>query len=374
MADLTGVIGDPTLDAVDAAIEAKQDKSTRPYLGMSAIGGECARALWYTFRFCTTPHFEASTLKLFEDGHRGEDLQAERLRLVDGVQLLTVDDVTGRQFAMVDHGGHFRGHMDGAIHGLLQAQKTWHVWEHKQVSEDKFAKLLKLKSMHDEKEVFAKWDTTYYGQGQLYMNYTGMKRHYLTVSTPGGRKTTSVRTEYNSVDAMKLVARAESIIFSVEPPPRLSNDPTWYACKPYGKLCVHHDVCHGTRVPNLSCRTCCHATPERDGDGMWSCSKHKSHIPIAVQRAGCGEHLPLPFLLSFGETIDAGNDWILFKDKRNESYFAVVAESALPPADVIEQYHPLVFRSSELLPSFAGLIGDAKFQEIRATFGGRVTG
>ena len=78
---------DPTLEAADAALEAAQDRSVRPYLGASAIGDPCARKLWYGFRHAAPPSFSAEVLKRFEDGHHGEDVQAARLRLVDGIEL-----------------------------------------------------------------------------------------------------------------------------------------------------------------------------------------------------------------------------------------------------------------------------------------------
>ena len=88
---------DPTLVAVDAAIELRGNaEQHRPYLGMSAIGRACSRALWYGFRWCSPNTFDAATLKRFEDGHRGEDIQADRLRLVEGIELLTIDPRTGR--------------------------------------------------------------------------------------------------------------------------------------------------------------------------------------------------------------------------------------------------------------------------------------
>lgn len=361
MADISD-IADPVVEAIYKSYEdANAKEEARPYLGGSIIGDSCSRKLWYGFRWATKDHFDGRLLRLFQTGHLEEPRIVADLRAI-GCTVWETDDRTGKQFSYQDLGGHFRGNLDGVAMDVPGGGKQPHLCEFKTHSAKSFADLKKkgvmlAKPMH-------------YAQMQIYMHWAGLKRALYVAKNKDTDELYSERLEFDPVFAARLVAKADSIIFSVEPPPRRSNDPTWYECK----FCIHSDVCHGTRVPNLSCRTCCHATPEREGDGMWSCSKHKSHIPIAVQRAGCGEHLPLPFLLSFAESIDAGNDWILFRDKPSEKYFTVVSESALPPADVIEQYHPLVFRSSELLPSFAGLIGDAKFQEIRATFGGRVTG
>ena len=113
---------DPTLAAADAALaRVENSKPRRGYLGMSGIGRSCKRRLWYDYRWITRVQFDALTLKRFLDGHSGEDLQAQRLRMVEGITLLTVDPESGRQFGYADLDSHFRGHMDGAILGLLQA-------------------------------------------------------------------------------------------------------------------------------------------------------------------------------------------------------------------------------------------------------------
>ena len=118
---------DPTLMAMMKAIENVQDKTMRNYLGASSIGRECARELWYGYNGNTPNHFDAYSLMNFEDGHRTEDLTAERLRLVDGIELWT-HDKNGKQFGFSDFDGQFRGHYDGIIKGLLQAPKKLHVW------------------------------------------------------------------------------------------------------------------------------------------------------------------------------------------------------------------------------------------------------
>lgn len=311
MADLTAIHCDPTLEAVDRALEAREAaQEERPYLGMSSIGRECERALWYAFRWAWREAFDAQTLRRFEDGHRGEDLMASRLRLVEGIALQTVDPTTGRQLGHSDHGGHFRGHMDGRIQGLLQAPRTPHVWEHKCVGEKKFAALQKAVAEHGEKQALAAWDPVYFAQAQLYMHYSGLHRHYLTCSSAGERDTIGVRTLYDPTAAARLVARAERIVRAQEPPPRVSEKPEFYLCR----WCAYSDICHGDTIPRAQCRTCCHATPELRGDGRWSCAKWGDDIPLEFQRTGCEEHLFIPALIK-AEAVDASEpeNWIRYR-------------------------------------------------------------
>ena len=134
--DLTQALNsNNTLAAVDAAMELEQDNNPRPYLGASIMGDPCPRKLWYGFRWYAKPTFMAKTLRAFEDGHRTEDLMAERLRLVLGSQLETHDTVTAsslvccvrrpcaRPLRRADTGWSERGAPDA------------HVWEHKATNE-----------------------------------------------------------------------------------------------------------------------------------------------------------------------------------------------------------------------------------------------
>lgn len=291
MATLPNLHRDPTLEAVDAAIEARQERYARDYLGMSSIGSACDRALWYGFRWATDLAHNAATLKRFADGHHGEALQAMRLRMVAGIELHTVDG-RGKQFGFYDLGGHLRGHIDGAILGLLQAPKTWHIWEHKQVDEKKFRALEKAKRELGEKAALEAWDETYFTQGQLYMHFAELTRHYLTCSTPGGRNTISVRTNYHQPTAWRALSRARAIITAAEPPARISDDPGFYQCN----WCPHAPICHHGALPIVNCRTCVHSTPELDGDRRWSCARWGRDLSVPEQIAACDQHLFIPAL------------------------------------------------------------------------------
>lgn len=282
MAQLPDII-DPTLAAMDAAIESRQDATPRTYLGASVIGDPCARKLWYSFRWAKPVRFNADTLKRFEDGHRGEALMASRLQRVPGITLST-HSPDGKQWGMQDHEGHFRGHCDGFIKGLLQAPKTPHVWEHKVVNEAKQKKLAKLKMEVGEKEALAHWDPVYYAQAQVYMAAFDLTRHYLTCSSPGERSTVSVRTNANPEHAANLLQRAKDIIVSDQPPERISEQPTDYRCK----FCDYHSICHDITPMAVNCRTCAHSFPDRAG--LWGCNKYGA-LDRAKQEAACPEYV-----------------------------------------------------------------------------------
>lgn len=294
----------PTLIAVDEAIERKQDtEKRRNYLGMSSIGNSCSRSLWYYFRWVKKPTFDAATLKRFDDGHKGEDIQADRLRMVSDIELHT-HKKNGEQFGFSLLGGHFRGHMDGAIKNIYEAPKAWHVWEHKQVSEKKQKELQKLIETKGEKQALEQWNKTYYAQAVMYMGESGMSRHYTTVASAGGRHTISCRTEENEVEHKRLKAKAKMIIGSERPLEKISQSPSWYECK----WCEFSDVCHSNSAPDVNCRTCAHSTPITDGDdAQWQCAYYDNQtIDETTMSKGCERHIYNPYMLeNIGKVVDA---------------------------------------------------------------------
>lgn len=232
-------VPDLTLQRMYRAIEDAHVPDERDYLGASIIGHDCIRFLYYTYNNYPREPFDAKTLMTFESGHRSEDLAAERLRLMPDVQLITHDE-NGDQYGFSDFDGKFKGHFDGGILGIAEAPKTWHIWEHKECNERKFKEFCKLRNEHGYKNVLKIWNPIYYAQGQVYMHYTKLKRHFTTVSTMGGRDYLSCRTDYNKQHAEEYVRKAEMVINAEKPPQRLSDKPDFYKCR----FCDFKDICH----------------------------------------------------------------------------------------------------------------------------------
>lgn len=102
------------IDAAFAAQRAGQAK--REYVGASAIGGECMRAV--QFGYCQVPvdegRMEGKILRIFDVGHHFEDIAAGWLRMA-GFDLKTIDPLTGKQFGFSVMGGKGKGHLDGKL-------------------------------------------------------------------------------------------------------------------------------------------------------------------------------------------------------------------------------------------------------------------
>lgn len=281
----------PTIDAIYRAYEANADRSHRTYLGMSQMGNECDRALWMAFRWAHEPEsLDGRKLRLFETGDREEARMLDDLELA-GINVARFNPGTGQQWAVSALGGHFRGHMDGQVEGCLEAPKARHILEFKTHNEKSFKALVK--------DGVQKSKPGHYAQMQLYMHFSGIERAFYMAVNKNTDELYTERVRYDAQAAVVLVARAERIINSAEPPPRLHDDPSAkmaWVCN----YCPAFDQCHAGAFALRNCRTCIHATPV---DGGWHCEKHGT-IDTETQRKGCSLHLYIPALVP-GEQVDA---------------------------------------------------------------------
>lgn len=281
----------PTLDAIYRAYEAKAERHHRSYLGMSTMGNECDRALWMAFRWAHEPEsLDGRKLRLFETGHREEARMLDDLEMA-GVTVHRVDPATGEQWAVAALGGHMRGHMDGQGEGFEEAPKACHVLEFKTHNEKSFKALVK--------DGVQKSKPGHYAQMQLYMHFSGIERAFYMAVNKNTDELHTERVAYDAQAAIVLVARAERIINSAEPPPKLHDDPTAkmaWVCN----YCPAFHQCHASAFALRNCRTCIHSTPVHGG---WHCALHGG-LDEETQRVGCSQHLYIPGLVH-GEQVDA---------------------------------------------------------------------
>jgi len=324
MAKIDIKIFDRTLAEVDKVLEKKQEEQKpRKYLGMSAIGEDCRRKLFYSFRYAEKRVISASGIKAIQDGFFQEDVMAERLRMVPGIELFTLDPETNQQVGFSLLLGHFKGHCDGIVtKGITEAPKTPHVWEHKSVGQKKFDELKKLREKHGEKKALEHWDIIYYSQAIIYMHEAQLERHFLTVTSPGGRDYISVRTDYNKQKAENLIAKAKTIIFdNWSLPARISEKREFYKCS----WCEYKELCFDGKFPLVNCKTCRYMEPVKDG--QFHCHKNEKLIDDELLFKGCKNHIYNPALIQ-AEFIEHQEDGCLYK--YNDFIFGNFVISGLP--------------------------------------------
>ena len=275
-------------------------QQARPYLGGSILGDPCARRLWLGLRWTVRERFDGRTLRLFDTGHR------EEARLLDELRAIGLDvwdrQPDGRQFSVEAFGGHVRGHLDAVARGLPEAPKTPHLVDVKTISSKKLAELLR----HGFRTQYPR----YWAQGQIYMGLMELERAVFVFVCKDDDTIHLERFDFDQAEFDRLLERAERIVFSAEPPPRLSEDPAWFACK----WCHFHGHCHGAAAPAATCRSCVHVTPERAGG--WRCEKLGTALTVEHQRRGCDDHRVIPILLQrFAEPVDAVGGTVAYRNK-----------------------------------------------------------
>lgn len=304
----------PTVAAIYDHYCRNRTSGHRPHLGGSQIGHECKRALWYQFRHMDRATFDGRVLRLFETGDREEARLVANLRAV-GVTVWDRDPETGKQVRFTAHDGHFALSLDGVGEGFKESSQP-HTLEFKTMNDKNFRAM--------EKDGCQKSKPIYWAQCQVGMHLAGLERCAFIAVNKNTDDIYMERIRYDLAEALQLIAKAGEVIWSDKPPDRLSNDPSFWQCK----FCDYHSICHLGQPPEVNCRTCAHASPERGGDGAWSCAKGKAFGEV------CKEHLFNPYAMPW-EVYDATPNWVEYQTKdgeiiRNEGNSDQIADEWVP--------------------------------------------
>lgn len=239
-------------------VHIEKDDVQRPYLGLSGIGDTCHRKVWYQWRHVLKPSFPPRIHRLFRRGDREEYVFMWLLKGI-GVEIFERDE-NGKQFSVSDVEGHVRGNLDGV--GKFP-EKFGHVepvlLEYKTASEKKFNEFVKLG--------VKKANPKYFGQLQSYMGHMELTGACFMVVN---KNTDDLHIEFVPFDKYyfrRVVAKSEEIVNSLEPPMKLSNNPSWFECR----FCNFHGICHKGEAALKSCRSCKFASP--GPDRSWVCAK-----------------------------------------------------------------------------------------------------
>lgn len=271
-----------------------EEEGNRSHLGASVLGEECARKLWYGFRWALEPKFDAKTLRLFNRGHLEEGRFVAMLMAAD-VNIVQQDE-EGHQFRISHADGHVGGSSDG--HGKNVPPfhpETICLFEFKTHSEKSFLKLagkewknyFNPKSQHYKKftgEGVKKSKFIHYVQMQLYMGKMGLGCGvYMAVN----KNTDHIYAELLQFDQAtydQFLDRGEKIVQIETPPPRVSESPGAFACI----FCDFRQICHFNADPLANCRTCKYSKPIENAE--WWCRYHKRKLSKEEQRAGCPDY------------------------------------------------------------------------------------
>lgn len=230
----------------------------RSHMGASMIGGECARAIWYNFRWTTKSAFPGRVLRLFNRGHL-EEARFIAMLLMIGCEVYQQDE-NGNQFRISHAEGHFGGSGDGVAIGVPDVPEGTAVLCEFKTSGDKPFAELKAKGVRD-----AKFE--HYVQMNIYMRKMGIAVALYLVVNKNTDELYGEIVYLDSAIADQFLDRGEKMVWMDDAPDKLSNSPGFWKCR----FCDHRPVCHLKAAPDRNCRTCKHSTPAANKE--WVCNK-----------------------------------------------------------------------------------------------------
>jgi hypothetical protein len=259
------------LAAVEAAGQRDAETEHRRHLGASVMGKDCARAIWYGFRWASVRAFGSRMLRLFGRGHMEEARFVQILESV-GATVWTRDEA----------GNQFRANWTDSVHtgGSVDAVAQDGVPEippgEPYLGEFKTHNVKSFERLVVEGLVTAHW--AHYVQAQLYMHALELDWGlYLGIC----KNDDALHAEIIRPDPA-LVSRtqkkAKLLLLADKPPARISEDRTFWKCK----ICDHHGVCHVGKAPERNCRTCAYSSVTLDG---WTCGGNFPNIGTKEQAA-----------------------------------------------------------------------------------------
>ena len=274
-------IADQLMIDIDNYCDKKWKDENRTHLGFSMIGDECQRKLWYSFRWCKMPKPDPRIKRLFDRGHKEEDRFIDYLRGIgctvepfdpnyrllieptadeyivvnintveyselDSMGAIDVSDDLQHvhkaneqgitypvQWKVSASNGHSGGSLDGKGYLPEKYGLTEEILFEFKTHGDKSFRELKAKGMKLSKPVhYAQCCAYGYMMKLNYVCYVAVNKNdddiHLEI-VPLNHKTGET-----------LVMKADRIILSQEPPPRLHENPTFWLCK----MCNYFPICH----------------------------------------------------------------------------------------------------------------------------------
>jgi hypothetical protein len=249
----------------------------RDHLGSSIIGDKCSRKIWYNFRWVMLPNHDGRIRRLFE---RGKKEEKDFIKILKGIgfQVWELDPTTDKQFKISGYKKHYGGSLDAT--GLMPWFPDLPVlFEFKTHNTKSFCELVSKGLLFSKPQ--------HYAQMCAYGKHYEMKYGlYLAINkNDDDIYPELVELNYNYADSLE--KKAEDIINSQQPPPRISNNPNYFECK----YCDFVDVCHHRVIVSLNCRSCRYA--QATDNAEWFCNLYEQLIPSEYIKNGCSNHVSI---------------------------------------------------------------------------------
>lgn len=259
----TRTIEQKIIDDLDGPGETREP---REYLGYSGLGSNCARKVWYSFRWVHFRHTSGRMQRLFS---RGDQEEVVLKKEFDRLGIEIIDD----QYEVIGFEEHVKGHIDGKI-----IETPWFdepvLCEFKTYNDKRFNTLCKLG--------VEKADFVYYAQAQSYMGHMKLNKTLFIATNKNNDQRHVEIIEFNQDIFDMLEEKSEGLVTTDFPPDKIgSGQSTWFECR----FCDYKEVCHHNGEVNKNCRTCKYGTILICGD--WKCGVGGRLLNKEDQLAGC---------------------------------------------------------------------------------------
>jgi len=277
-----------------AQVFAERERSDRPRrprsIRPSDFDSGCRRKAWLRFRWVgVVEEFEGRMLRLFDRGHREEEVFTKELKSIGAKDMTRDPDDAGKQIGFSTLHGHVNGFLDGVAWNMPGSTADEVVVEFKTHSSKSFKQL--------EKDGVKKAKPAHWSQMQVYMGEFELEEaFYMAVN----KDTDALYGEYVAFDAAaysRMMDDAEELIFGCVAPLKVSHDPNYFLCR----MCTERESCQRNQEPAKNCRTCEYSRPATDDDKaiagipdtapyIWVCEHHGKALTIDDQVSGCGDY------------------------------------------------------------------------------------
>ena len=208
------------------AIEEKQSKEHRNYIGCSSIGNPCNRALWYAYHDAPSVEDKPQIKISFEIGKRLEDMILDYIEDA-GIKVIRPHETNHWLLCRDSEITQFQGHMDAVL--VLNDESV--VLEIKTAKSSRFQLFVK--------NGLKKWSQEYYAQMQSYMGMRGYSKGVMLAVNKDSSELHHEWVDFDSYFYNELRAKAESIHEAEEPPERINKNSTYFMCA----RCRYKDTC-----------------------------------------------------------------------------------------------------------------------------------
>ena len=211
------------IESIKSVLKKRIDEP-RKYLGASAIGNSCHRAIWYSVNYPEYAQITERQRLTFEIGHRLESMIIDLL-IESGLSIIRPYTFVCRDYPI------FQGNSDFAI--VDESGEMISLGEIKTAKDDSF-KIFVKKGLR-------LWYPEYYDQVQSYMGMSGID-NYIVIAL--NKDTSELHEEFVEFDQIWyecLVEKAKRIGESKDIPDGINNNASFFKCK----ICFYTKECHG---------------------------------------------------------------------------------------------------------------------------------